>query len=144
MTTADFRRLPIPPGEMTLEPGNGPVLVNYPMNAYVKAGPVPLSTVVGGTRVDVLATPIRYEWSFGDGGTLSTTDPGGPYPRMTTSHTYQATGWFSVSLRTVYTGQYRVAGQAGGGDWLPIDGTAEVAGPAVTREVIETRAVLVP
>lgn len=142
LTLREFRRLPIPAGAMRLEPSDRPVLVNVPTNAYVEAKPVRLTTTVVGLRVEVIATPVRYEWAFGDGGTLSTTDPGGPYPVLRTAHTYTSTGTFQVTLSTVYSGRYRVLGRGGG--WIPVDGTASVPSRATSVEVIETRAVLVP
>lgn len=138
---ADFRRLPLPPGKLNIQPADGQVLINYPMNVYVDARPVTLRTQVLGVGVEVEATPASYRWEFGDGGRLTTADPGGAYPDMTTSHTYRHPGSQRVSLMTSYTGRFRVEGSRA---WIPVEGVATVASPSVTVEVIEARAVLVP
>lgn len=81
MTLADFRRLPLPPGTPTVQPGTGRVLVNVPTNVYVTAEPVQLQTTLLDQPVTVQATPATYTWDFGDGTTLGPTpDAGGPYP----------------------------------------------------------------
>ncbi|MFN8077087.1 MAG: hypothetical protein U0Q15_16935 [Kineosporiaceae bacterium] len=136
-----FRRLPIPAGVAHVQPSGRPVLVNMDTNVYVDADDVLLRTTVLGRAVEVAAKPTRFVWTFGDGQSLTTTDPGGPYPRMTTTHVYTRTGRQVISLTTVYTGRFRVVGET---EWLPVEGTAEVASPGIGIEVIEARAVLVP
>lgn len=137
----EFRRLPLPAGVMNLQPAEGPLLVNMPMNAYVGARQLVLRTRLLGVDVEVEATPIEFTWTFGDGGKLVTSDAGSPYPNMTTTHTFTTTGRFGVTLSTTYAGRYRVAGSP---EWLPVDGTVSVASPGRNVEVIEARAVLVP
>ncbi|MFN8075898.1 MAG: PKD domain-containing protein [Kineosporiaceae bacterium] len=137
----EFRRLPLPPGGLRIEPSGRPLLVTMPMNAYVEAETLTFRTRLLGVDIDVEATPTRFSWSFGDGGTLVTEDPGHPYPAMTTTHTYKALGHFRVTLATTWSGRYRISGST---EWLPVDGTATVASPPVEVEVIEARAVLVP
>jgi hypothetical protein len=138
-TARDFRRLPWPPGAVTVQPSTLRTLVNAPTNVFVRARIVTLDTTLLGLPVRVRATPARYDWAFGDGGVLSTSDPGGPYPDMTTTHTYAVPGEREVTLTTAYTGEYSVSG----GPWLPIDGEASVASPPVGLTVVEARAVLV-
>lgn len=140
-TARDFQRLPLPPGGLNVQPDGRPALINVATNVFVDAAPVTLHATVLGRDVEVEATPSRFEWTFGDGGTLSTTDPGHAYPDMTTTHTYRRHGTWTITLTTVYSGRYRVAGET---DWLPIAGTAHVASPAHPVQVIEAHAVLVP
>jgi hypothetical protein len=113
--------------------------VNVDTNVYVTAGPVTLNTTLVGHPVRVRATPIAFRWSFGDGGTLATADPGAPYPRMTTTHMYRHPGVVSITLITRYRGEYSVAG----GPWIPVDGEAEVGSAAVRLTVVTTRNELV-
>jgi hypothetical protein len=88
----------------------------------------------------VRATPVSYRWTFGDGAVLETSDPGHPYPAMTTTHTYlAAAARVGIGLRTGYRGEYSVAGAP----WLPIDGLAFVGSPPAALQVLETHAVLV-
>jgi hypothetical protein len=139
LTLEDFRRLPLPAGEVHVQPPSLRTLVNVPTNVYVDAETVVLPTELLGTPVRVRATPTRFRWSFGDGGTLETTDPGAPYPDLRTAHTYRAPGSVSVRLTTDYAGEYSVDG----GPWLPVVGTAQVTSPAVTLTVLAAQAELV-
>jgi hypothetical protein len=135
----DFRRLPLPPGTAHVQPPSLRTLVNVDTNVYVEARPTVLTTTLLGQPVQVRATPVRFTWSFGDGGSLRTQDAGGPYPQMTTTHVYRRAGLVTVQLVTSYTGEYSVAG----GPWLPVDGEADVPSGAVTLTIVETRAELV-
>jgi hypothetical protein len=139
LTLRDFQRLPLPAGGVHVQPGSGRVLVNVDMNVFVSAGPVTLSTTLVGFGVQVRARPVRFEWAFGDGRVLTTTDPGGAYPAMSTTHVYAGVGRRQVSLRTFYAGEYSVAG----GAWQPVEGEAVVASAPVAVEVIEARGHLV-
>jgi hypothetical protein len=128
----DFRRLPLPPGGVRVEPPNLRTLINVPTNVYVIAGTRVIDTSLLGFPVRVRATPVRFRWSFGDRDTLDTADAGAPYPDLRTTHTYVDPGRRRVLLRTVYSGEYSVDG----GVWLPIDGTAEVVSPGVMVTVL--------
>lgn len=139
LSLAQFRRLPLPAGVVHVQPGTLRTLVNVETNVYVSAGPVNLTTTLIGRSVRVRATPVGFGWVFGDGGRLDTTDPGGPYPAMTTTHVYRRPGVVPVGLVTRYRGEYSVAG----GPWLPVDGHAEVASPPVRLTVVATRNELV-
>ena len=139
-TLTEFRRLKLPPGKARIQPPSGHVLINIETNLYVQdPAPVTLTTTVIGLPVTVKATPARYEWDAGDGAVLRTADPGGAYPRMTTTHTYQTPGKYQVVLRTVYTGQYSVSG----GPYLPIDGEVTIDSPPIPVDAYESRAHLV-
>lgn len=139
MTLRDFRRLPLPAGQIHIEPGTLRTLVNVETNFFVGAEAVEIPTTLLGFSVRVRAKPIRYQWHFGDGETLRTSDPGAPYPDLRTTHTYAASGELQVRLSTTYTGEYSVLG----GPWLPVLGEAIVSGPAVSLTVVEVRALLV-
>jgi PKD repeat protein len=126
---------------MHLEPDTGEVLVNMPTNLYVTAATIRRRTRLLDLDVEVEAVPTYYTWTFGDGERLETTDAGHPYPNMSTTHTYTQPGHYQVTLETTYTGSFRIAGDR---TWIPIDGTVTIAGPPVTLEAYEARAVLVP
>ena len=128
----DFRRLPLPAGVVHIQPPNGRTLVNVPTNVYVDADTVTLPTQLLGFPVRVRATPARFHWRFGDGQTMTTRDGGAPYPDMTTTHVYTRAQQARVTLTTVYTGEYSVAG----GPFQPIDGTATVTSPAAALTVV--------
>ena len=63
---------------------------------------------------------------------MTTNDRGAPYPHMTTTHTYTQPLTARVTLTTVYSGEYSVAG----GPFQPIDGTATVTSPAAALTVL--------
>lgn len=141
LSQRQLRELPLPAGAAHVQPDSGPLLVNMPTNVYVEAPTVTLRTTLLGQAVEVEATPMRFSWDFGDGETLTTTDPGAPYPDMRTTHTYTTTGTRKITLTTVYTARFRVVGDD---EWLPAQGTAQVQSVPIDVELIETRAVLVP
>jgi hypothetical protein len=142
VTAEDFRRLPIPPAAVKVQPPNRRTLVNIPTNAYADASAVVLPTTVLGRAVRVRATPLRFRWAYGDGTTRATSDPGAPYPDLRTAHTYRTAGTVTLGLATVYTGEYSVEG----GAWQAIDGTASVDSAAVALTVLaaENRLVAEP
>jgi hypothetical protein len=139
LTAEQFRRLPLPAGVVHIQPGNGRTLVNIPTNVYVTAHTTVLPTTVLGQPVRVRATPIGYDWTFGDGRRLHTGDPGAPYPDLRTTHTYTAPGTLTLGLTTTYRGEYSVDN----GPWLPVDGTATVISPAQNLVVVAARSELV-
>jgi hypothetical protein len=139
VTGEDFRRLPLPAGQVHVQPGSGRTLVNVPTNVYVEAGVAVLPTTVLNTPVRVRARPVEFVWGFGDGARLRTSDPGAAYPDLRTTHTYKMPGAVRVVLTTVYRGEYSVAG----GPWTPIAGTASVDSPAQPLTVVAARAELV-
>lgn len=65
-------------------------------------------------EVTITASPVEYRWDYGDGDTLVTEQPGYPVEifntETDTSHQYQETGLYSVTLTTVFEGTYQVDG----------------------------------
>lgn len=139
MSIDDFRRLPLPSGRVHIQPNDGRTLVNVETNLFVEAREVPLTTSLLGLNVHVRATPVWYQWDYGDGRSRRTTDPGAPYPELRTGHVYMTAGVVLVRLSTAYTGEYSVEG----GPWLPIDGVAIVPSQGVTLTVSEVNSELV-
>lgn len=133
LSLEDFRSLPLPPGQPLIEPAGGNVLINVPTNVYVQAEPHTLTTTLLGLAVQVRATPVSYQWDFGDGTPpLTTSDPGAPYPELRVTHTYTERGTPEVVLTTAYTGEYSVAG----GPWLPVPGQASVTSDPIPLRVL--------
>ena len=139
LTAEQFRRLPLPAGDVRIQPGNGRTLVNVPTNVYVVARVAVIPTTVIGRQVQVRATPTAYDWTFGDGQHLHTADPGAPDPDLRPTHTYRAPGTQRLALTTTYRGEYSVDG----GPWLPVDGTAAVVSPSQDLLVVAARSELV-
>ncbi|MGG5751054.1 hypothetical protein ACQ3I4_00290 [Zafaria sp. Z1313] len=144
LTAAEFQRLPIPGSTIGMEL-NGFTLRNAHTNIYAESDVRELTTTILGSEVRVRATPYEYRWSYGDGQTRTTYEPGAPLndgsfdTETTTSHVYTETGDYPVGLTTVYTGQYSVDG----GPWLPVAGMATVPSTPAEVSVWRTKKLLV-
>ncbi len=139
-TAADFRLLPLPPGDVVLQPGNGFALAQVPLGVMAVAGVAVLPTQLLGFDVAVRATPVSYTWDFGDGTTTGpTSDPGAPYPALDVAHSYTAAGGYAVTLTTTYAGEFSVDG----GAFTPIDGLAAVVSAPVPVTVLAAHGALV-
>ena len=57
-----------------------------------------------------LNVDASWTWDFGDGTTLTSTDPGGAYPIASLSHIYLHAGTYAVTLTTNWTGTFSMAG----------------------------------
>ncbi|WP_432491385.1 PKD domain-containing protein [Kineococcus gypseus] len=129
ITVEDVRRVGLPASTANVQPAGGEVVLNVPVNVFAQAEAVTRQTQVLGFPVTIRATPQSFTWTFGDGASLGpTTDAGAPYPAMTTTHTYTRPGTYPVVLTTTYSAEYAVAGLP----FQPVQGTVDVASPAVT------------
>jgi PKD repeat protein len=135
-----FRRLPLAPSALVVQPDRGWVLVNKPTVVHADPAPQTLTTTILGTAVTIHATPTRYAWDFGDGATLATTDPGRPWPDGTLTHTYARVGDYRVALTTTWSATYTLAGDATARD---VPGTATTTSAAAPLAVQERRSHLV-
>ena len=88
LTEKDLRKLKIESPEAHRQPATGDVLVNKPLIVYTERVDRSLRTSLFGAGIDVVATPVEHTWTFGDGGTLTTTSPGAPYPSFELTHQY--------------------------------------------------------
>lgn len=123
VTRDEFAALPVEPLVATAGPPEGWIPVNMVNVLYAEPEEQVLDTELLGTPVQVRATPISYHWDLGDGNTITTSEPGEPYPSEAVSSEYRYEGWYDVTLTTTFEGKYSVDG----GPWEPIDGTIEVA-----------------
>ncbi len=142
-TEEDLRRLEIAPLEVNHQPSDGPMLVTKPVIVFTEPADREFSVVLlDAYDVDVIVSPREYSWTFGDGETLTTTDPGRPYPAFDLTHKYSQLGTAQISLTTTWTAKYRV-------DtdpllrWRDADGNAVTVHTGVEFEVIELRSKLV-
>ncbi|WP_155849531.1 hypothetical protein [Arthrobacter sp. H20] len=103
-------------------------LRNAHSNFYAVAGEQEFSFEFQNAQIQLRAWPVSYEWAYGDGSHLVTTEPGAVLPgdgfdtETPTSHLYAATGDYFVGLDTLFAGDYSVDG----GPWLPVAGLARV------------------
>ena len=123
VTQRDFASMPVKPLEASAGPPDGWLPVNMLNVLYADPEEQVLDTELLDTPVSVRATPTSYHWDLGDGNTISTDNPGEPYPSTEISTTYTQEGWYDITLTTTFSGQFSVDG----GPWQDIDGTIEVA-----------------
>lgn len=119
----DFRSLGVRPLVAHLGPPGQWIPVGIDMIAWAESGVQVFDVEMFGQAVWVRATPVKYVWDFGDGTVLTTSFPGRPHPSRDVSMRYVGQGWYEVSLVTVFSGEFSVAG----GPWQPVQGTVEVA-----------------
>lgn len=135
-----FQNLPLP--EFTPDSRPMPTtLVNVPTSfAAGTADPVTLTTEpLAGIVVTVVATPVEWQWTFGDGGTLTTKVPGRPGTDDVT-HLYERAQTFGASVRVTWTGTFTLPGSS---EVFPIRTPAYVQGPVAQVDVREARTELV-
>lgn len=140
LTVQDFRRLPIAPSPLTMQPDRGWVLVNKETIAYSDAEEHTLRTEVLGVGVDVVVTPTSFTWAFGDDKPFTTKGPGHAYPDQDVSRPFTQLGKNSISLTTTWSGRYRVDGDS---HWRDVAGTATTTSTTPVFEVVERRSVLI-
>ncbi len=140
----DLRVLTIEPLAVNQQPAGGDVLVRKPLIVFAEPAVREYHVVLFGEYgVDVRVTPVEYTWDFGDGTTLTTADPGSPYPDFDVTHLYSSLGTRTVSLTTTWTGEYRVDADPLH-KWRQVDGTATTTATGEQFEVVERRSHLIP
>lgn len=104
-------------------------LRNAHSNLYAVANDQEFTFEFQNAQIQLRAWPVSYEWSYGDGTSLTTSNPGSAVPgdgfdtETPTSHRYTETGDYMVQLDTLFAGDYSVDG----GPWLPVAGLARVS-----------------
>ena len=134
----DFKRLVVLQGLVKVQP-TGTTLVNFQTAFYTEAVAYDLPPItILGSRVQVRATPVSYDWSFGDGAQASDAGPGA---RGTTqvSHRYAGTGPVGPNVVITWAGSYTVDGGAA----QQVVGTAQTTGPPTALLVAQARSELV-
>ncbi|MHA7222838.1 hypothetical protein ACX80S_11030 [Arthrobacter sp. RHLT1-20] len=132
-----FQQLPVRPGESVMQPSPH-TLIGAETNFYAEASEQAFTVEMLGQSVAVVAKPVQYTWSYGDGASAGPqTAAGGPLPpdrwgeKTATSHVYTQTGDFSAVLTTHFQGTYSV----NGGPPLPIPGQGTFSSPPQTVSV---------
>lgn len=122
------------------QPVGSPALPRLPVifSSGQEGGPMTWTDQVAGLSVTTTVTP-EWHWTFGDGGEMTTAQPGGPWPDTSVSHSYDAKGTYEVSVTTTWDGTFTIAGVG----TFPITGqvTQEASMQVPVRPA---RAVLVP
>lgn len=122
VTAEDFAKLPVKAPVAHAGPERGWLPVNMVNVLYTEAEPQLLETELLDTPLRIRATPVQFHWDLGDGNTITTSDPGKPFPSERISSEYRFEGWYDITLTTTFTGQFSVDG----GPWQDIDGSIEV------------------
>jgi hypothetical protein len=137
MIQTEFQKLPISAGTVTAQPSPH-TLRGAETNFFADAAEQPFDITILAQKVHVMAKPVQYTWSYGDGTSLGPqTAAGGPLPqdrwgeKTFTSHVFTQTGDFPVMLTTHFQGTYSV----NDGPPLPIPGQGQFSSPPQTVSV---------
>ena len=122
--------MPVPLANVRINPGQGLVGTEswFWIQGY-NGAPITDSTNAFGKVIKVQAVVTHYEWSFGDGATVTSDTPGQAYPsRSAVRHVYEqsssgAQSGYGVVVNFVFTVRYRV----GNGPWIEIPGITRTA-----------------
>lgn len=112
-------------------PPGGVTLVHLPTFFAASAAGSGQQTVGGaGYTLQLQVAASQYDWTFGDGSTVTTSDPGGPPPGGGVRHTYPRSGSVSVGVSVAYGATYSVVTPVGSIGPLPVAGGAVRTLPA--------------
>lgn len=126
------------PASAQINPVNGRTLINLETIFYTTAGRYQFRLPNLGPGVDIIATPARFTWHFGDGHSKVTGKPGRPYPHFDVTHVYDGAATVHVNVDV----DYRVQWNDGGG-WQTIPQTIPgQPGPSTPLTVLENDPVL--
>lgn len=139
LTEEEFQQLPIAAPRVNVQPSSD-VLVNKDTILFTDGEPQQFHATVFGTwGIDVVATPVEYRWTFGDGESLVTVLPGAPYPSFDVTHVYaEPIAATTVGLTVTWTGRFRVDADPLH-KWRDVPGTATTESVSAPFDVIELR-----
>ena len=100
LVEAYLKRVKPQPAKGSIQPASDkPLPVGLPLYVHAAAPTqAPGTTGRDGLNVTVRFTEARYVWTFGDGSTKTTTDPGAPWPDGKVTHTYTKAADYTVTL----------------------------------------------
>lgn len=137
MIQTEFQRLPVAAGTITAQPSPH-TLRGAETNVFAEAGEQSFDITILNQAVHVVARPVQYTFSYGDGAVAGPqAAAGGPLSpdrwgeKTATSHVYTQTGDFAVEVTTHFQGTYSV----NGGPPLPIPGQGLFRSPPQTVSV---------
>ena len=132
------------PSLQTWPPG-GQTLVNLRTFFATQAQQIADQDFSGaGYTVHMHIKAVRYVWSFGDGESLTTSDPGFGPPTGDVNHTYAQANSVTVSVTVIYEADYTVTGRGGQIGPLTVPGGPVRTVPAAAPlDVLESYATLV-
>jgi hypothetical protein len=121
-----FQRIPLPAPQLRIAPADNAV-VNLPEIVSADTPPATTFTVnVAPFPTVTINASVSWEWDFGDGATLVTSNPGRPYDANDpddagyVSHTYtHPSDGYPLTVTSVWTATYTIQGVPG---TLAVDG----------------------
>lgn len=141
----EFRRIPLPPSGLVIQPPGGKTLVNLDTIFSTEAESFQRTVRLMGHEVRLKIWASSFSWHFGDGSEpLSTADAGRRYQRglpmdSYITHQYKdAHVTVHPRVNTTYSAEYSVDG----GPFQPVVGTVTIDGAPVSLRVVEARPVL--
>jgi PKD domain len=102
---------------------------------------VTVTATINGYAVTTTASPVAYQWNFGDGSS-ATSASAGDETSPSVTHTYHFKGTYIVTLSIEYAGTFSYAGPGGTGT-VGLGGY-EQPGTSAPYVVQEVRSVLTP
>lgn len=138
MVLREVRRMGLPSVQIQVQPARA-TLVNFDTIFYATRPTFDRSITLIGYDVDIAATAVTYTWKTGDGGSMRTDGPGGPFPSKEIVHRYSKA---HVTVRPSVDVTYRVRFRIDGGGWQTIGQPLTAAGPATALDIKEAAPVL--
>lgn len=138
MVEEAVRRLGLPGLPLQVQPADA-TLVNFDTIFYTEPQPFDHSVTLVGFDVRVVAEPVSYGWSFGDGATLTTGIPGAPYPAKDVIHRYDDA---HVTVEPSVDVTYQVRYSVDGGEFQQLETTLTAQGPPTGLRIREATPLL--
>lgn len=133
---------PLPPG-IVIEPGSWS-LPRVPTNIFTSAGVQSQSGTLLGWPIEVRFSPQSFRWSYGDGASVTRSEPGSSwgsnqFGATGTSHVFRAPGTYTITLQVDYSVSYRF----NQGGFVPLAGVVSRSGPPAALQILRVDSVLV-
>ncbi|GAB2823258.1 hypothetical protein GCM10027022_12340 [Alpinimonas psychrophila] len=146
ITVADVATFSPNQPSLATEP-SGWAVVGLDSNMITSTRPHVVGGVLLGSSAEVRFTPVSFDFTYGDGGTRSTSSPGASwvvqglpeFSPTSTSHIYSQSGTYEIAARVGFALEYRW----GSGTWTPIEGRVFATAPTQTVVVVDNANVLV-
>lgn len=146
VTLADLASFQPNPGTPHMEP-TGWSVAGLPTNFWISTSSHIVDGELFGQPASVRFTPAAAHFNYGDGSPTVRTPLGGSWATSdadeftptSTSHTYAATGVYTISVGVDFTVEYSYDGSA----WIPVEGTLVSSSPPLTAQIVRASTVLV-
>ena len=133
-------------GEAGMEP-NGWAVIGLPTNFFASSAPHVQDGVLLGRPASVRFSPVSFHWDYGDGTSATLATAGSSWPELgagefgetPTSHVFQTSGNYTVTLTVEFAAEYQLADLP----WTPIAGTIDIPAAPLTLTADTATTVLV-